>query len=72
MMHTILCLLMLFPNHCGCIGTQSLSTAANPLLYEPIWKAAGMVKCPDPGFNTVYDQWLHFSSKDYNGTTKPL
>ena len=61
---------------CNCstvtfIGTLSLKTQANPLLYETVWKAARMVKCPDPGFNTVYDQWLHFSSKDYNGTTKP-
>jgi len=29
------------------------------------------VKCPNPGFNTVYDEWLQSTPENYNGTTKP-
>ncbi len=30
-----------------------------------------MVACPNPDFDTVYDEWLHYNSKEYNGVLKP-
>ena len=41
-------------------------------LYEVSWQAAKLVKCPNADFDTVYDEWLHFTPKDYNGEQKPL
>lgn len=53
------------------IGSRFLSGSANPLLYEAMWQAAKLVDCPNPEFKTVYDEWLNFTSKDYNGEKKP-
>lgn len=52
-------------------GSTFFQASANPLLFVPLWRAAEMVKCPDPGFTTVYDQWLHFTPHTYNGESKP-
>ncbi len=30
-----------------------------------------MVACPNPDFDTMYDEWLHYNSKEYNGVLKP-
>ena len=56
---------------CLSSGSEYIVTNANPLLYAPIWSVAQTVGCPDPNFDTVYDQWLNITSKDYNGTVKP-
>jgi len=41
------------------------------LLREPLWLAAKAVKCPDPSFETLYDQWLARNPKVYEGIVKP-
>ena len=48
-----------------------MSVSATPLLYETMWAAAAMVKCPNEGFDTLYDEWLNASKKRYNGVYKP-
>ena len=53
------------------VGTQYLGTGASPLVFQSIWQAAQLVKSPDPGFKTVYDQWLAVFSKSYNDTIRP-
>ena len=29
------------------------------------------VRCPDPSFDTLYDQWLYYRSMYFNGTVQP-
>ena len=65
--------------HCVCVtygilcpGQRFFTEQASPLLYEVSWQAAKLVKCPNADFDTVYDEWLHFTPKDYNGEQKPL
>ena len=29
------------------------------------------VKCPNPGFDTLYNEWLYYTSMDINGTIEP-
>ena len=41
------------------------------MLSEPLWQAARAVECPDPNFETLYDQWLARRPKDYGGVMKP-
>lgn len=53
-------------------GSDYVRNLASPLLYEPIWQAAKSVKCPNPEYSTLYDEWLSVYSKDYNGIVKPL
>ena len=53
-------------------GQRFFTEQASPLLYEVSWQAAKLVKCPNTDFDTVYDEWLHFTPKDYNGEQKPL
>lgn len=62
-------LLFVYPYHAG---NQYLKAQASPVLFNTLWQAATLVKCPDEKFTTVYDQWMHFTSKNYNGTTRPL
>ncbi|KAL5481828.1 hypothetical protein EMCRGX_G022079 [Ephydatia muelleri] len=52
-------------------GSTFLSAGANPLLYKVIFSAAKLVKCPNPGFDTLYNEWLHYTSMDINGTIEP-
>ena len=53
-------------------GDRYVDVVALPLLYEPLWQAAKKVKCPDPDFPSLYDQWLSVTSKDYDGVVKPF
>eukprot|EP00731_Ephydatia_muelleri_P003672 Em0001g3672a len=32
---------------------------------------SAQVKCPNPAFDTVYDEWLHYKSAVFNGTKLP-
>ena len=53
-------------------GSLHVRAGAQPLLYEPLWQAARAIKSPNnPGHDTLYDEWLNFSPKDYDGILKP-
>ncbi|KAL5481832.1 hypothetical protein EMCRGX_G022084 [Ephydatia muelleri] len=52
-------------------GSSYLYIGASPLLYQVIYSAAKMVKCPNQGFDTLYDEWLQYSPVTLNGTTQP-
>ena len=56
----------------GVQGNRTFAAAATPLLYNPLFEATKMVKSENPGFDTVYDEWLYYSNKTYNGTLKPM
>ena len=53
------------------LGSHYLGVGGTPLIFETVWQATKLVKSPDPGFDTLYDQWLAAFSKTYNGTLKP-
>lgn len=42
------------------------------MLYEVVWEAASMVKCPNESFHTLYDEWLSAKPGSYKGVTRPF
>ena len=51
-------------------GTELFAAGASPLLYEVMWGATSMVPSPNPGFTSVYDEWMNTSSALYRGAAK--
>ncbi|CAI8052637.1 N-acetylated-alpha-linked acidic dipeptidase 2 [Geodia barretti] len=47
-------------------GIYSFNAAATPLLIQPIYTATKTTKCPNKGFATVYDEWLHYQPNPTN------
>ncbi len=56
----------------GVSGNLTFSAGATPLLYSALFQATKMVKSENPGFDTVYDEWLYYSNTSYNGTLRPM
>ncbi len=56
----------------GVQGNLTFGAAATPLLYNALFEATKLVKSENPGFDTVYDEWLYYGNTSYNGTVRPL
>lgn len=56
----------------GVSGNLTFYAQATPLMYSVLFQATEMVKSENPGFDTVYDEWLYYTNTTYNGTLRPF